>query len=161
MEAIEVRTSRDNEHTSQDDVRANYGEGRETRTAQSKYSLLSESKDSISAAEHARMAILAILQSYLHNLRNGNLTTGEELDPDVAAALEDLLSITADNVSGLCVLDRCGSDLGNSVELCELSDEAGVVQEIKRYSRALMESGGEIPDSVHDAAQSIICWTML
>lgn len=117
--------------------------------------VLTESKDSISPTESAKMRILAVMRSYLYNLQNGLLITGYDVDYQVVLELKNLIGTTHgepyDQLSG-------GYEEVDSRELLEMDDEERVVYEVKRYRKWLLDSGDMVTKDVLATADAIVSW---
>ncbi|KAE8446722.1 hypothetical protein EG329_011766 [Mollisiaceae sp. DMI_Dod_QoI] len=122
-------------------------------------SIFSRSEDSISPAERAKMKVLSILRSYLHNLENGSLVTGDIVDEEVAAEMRYLVDMTHTQGSKAFVWKEDSLDGEGSIELSEKSDEEGVIYELRRYRRGILESRANVDGGVIEAAQAILDWS--
>jgi hypothetical protein len=119
-------------------------------------SILTTSKDSISVSERANMRILAVLKSYRYNMEQGMLVTGQKVAPEVATELRDLIDTANGQVYEHLLRQMNGVGELDSTELWDMSDEEGVVREIRKYLKGLSENGGVVSDSVLEIAQAIV-----
>jgi hypothetical protein len=106
--------------------------------------------------EKARMKVLATLESYKHNLEEGNLVTGESVDEAVAEALRKLVAL-AEGESVINLESKSDFE-GTFEEACENSDEDGVVFELESYLRQVAGSEAVVDNDVLDVAKEILEW---
>jgi hypothetical protein len=106
--------------------------------------------------EKARMKVLATLESYKHNLEEGNLVTGESVDEAVAEALRKLVAL-AEGESVINLESKSDFE-GTLEEACENSDEDGVVFELESYLRQVAGSEAVVDNDVLDVAKEILEW---
>jgi hypothetical protein len=106
--------------------------------------------------EKARMKVLATLESYKHNLEEGNLVTGESVDEAVAEALRKLVAL-AEGESVVNLESRSAFE-GTFEEACENSDEDGVVFELESYLRQFASSEAVVDNNVLEVAKDILEW---
>jgi hypothetical protein len=106
--------------------------------------------------EKARMRVLATLESYKHNLEEGNLVTRESVDEGVAEALQKLVAL-ADGKS-VINLESKGIFEGTFEDACEKSDEEGVIFELESYLRQVVGSGAVVEKDVAEVAKGILEW---
>lgn len=119
--------------------------------------VLEESEDIISLAERAKMRVLTVLRSYLHNLESGKLVTGNNIDAGVAAALRELLD-SARSYVGSAAATAIGNIHGeDNLDIFE-RDEERVIIELIRYKRETMGNSRELDKSVAEASQAILDW---
>jgi hypothetical protein len=104
----------------------------------------------------ARMKVLATLESYKHNLEEGNLVTGESVDEAVAEALRKLVAL-AEGESVINLESKSDFE-GTLEEACENSDEDGVVFELESYLRQVAGSEAVVDNDVLDVAKEILEW---
>jgi hypothetical protein len=106
--------------------------------------------------EKARMKVLATLESYKHNLEEGNLVTGENVDEAVAEALRKLVALAEGE--SVVNLESNSGFYGTFEEACENSDEDGVVFELESYLRQFASSEAVVDNDVLEVAKDILEW---
>jgi hypothetical protein len=106
--------------------------------------------------EKARMKVLATLESYKHNLQEGNLVTGDSVDKAVAEALRKLVAL-ADGESVVNLESKSAFE-GTFEEACENSDEDGVVFELESYLCQVAGSEAVLDNDVLGVAKDILEW---
>jgi hypothetical protein len=106
--------------------------------------------------EKARMEVLATLESYKHNLEEGNLVTGESVDEAVAEALRNLVALAEGE--SVVNLESKSAFEGTFEEACENSDEDGVVFELEGYLRHVASSDAVVDNDVLEVAKDILEW---
>jgi hypothetical protein len=106
--------------------------------------------------EKARMKVLATLESYKHNLEEGNLVTGESVDEAVAEALRKLVAL-AEGESVINLESKSDFE-GTFEDACENSDENSVVFELESYLRQVAGSEAVVDNDVLDVAKEILEW---
>ncbi|KAF8849568.1 hypothetical protein BDZ45DRAFT_752633 [Acephala macrosclerotiorum] len=121
-------------------------------------SILEESEDIISPAERAKMRVLAVLRSYLYNLENGTLVTGDKVDAGIVAALRDLLDWARSHIGSGSETEMGNIHGEDNLEVFEKSDEEGVIDELSRYKREMMGKGRTLDKSVVEASRTILDW---
>ncbi|CZR54693.1 uncharacterized protein PAC_04577 [Phialocephala subalpina] len=120
--------------------------------------ILTESEDIISPNERAKMRVLAVLRSYMHNLESGTLVTGDKVDTRVAAALKNLLNTSQDAVPSEAVKEGERPHEEDGLKPFEKSDEEGVVDELRRYKRGVLGSSGGLDNCVAEVSRAILDW---
>lgn len=125
---------------------------------------LVDSVDSLSPLDHIHYQVLTLLISYIFNLGEGNLSTGDEVDEGVVRCLQKLLSLTPcvqtkeedTRLEGL-EEERPAKSIDKD-NLEDMSCEERVVMEVDDYCSELMKQGNDARDDVKAAAKTLLKW---
>lgn len=108
--------------------------------------------DEEDALEQCTTMCLAVLRSYIHNLKQGTLVTEDKVDERIAECLQRLvgLRVKCGNVHETVMPEQRPRQEG--------SDEDGILCELETYQRIALDYDAKLDKDVLDAAKQVLAW---
>jgi hypothetical protein len=101
--------------------------------------------------------VLSLLKSYLHNLKEGTLLTGDKVDRGIAAILEKMICIGAGlDVEAARIEELAARELIANAE--SPTDEQRILLELAIYQIRVVEAGKTLDFEVHGLVGRILSW---